>query len=1222
MSDIERSEFGPNAWLVDELYRQYVEDPESVSEAWREYFEDYQPRTGNGQAAAEPAEPATAPAPAEQIPEQARAPADDLAKRPPAEADAKPTAPAEAETAEPRPADTEEGQAETSALSGAAAVIARRMEESLTVPTATSVRTVPARLLELNRSLINRHLDRVRGGRVSFTHLIGYAIVKALGAFPGMNRSYAVVDGKPAAVAHGQVNLGLAVDVKRTDGSRTLLVPAIKSADRLDFSGFHDAYEELIRKVRANKLTPDDFTGTTVTITNPGTVGTVQSVPRLMAGQAAIIGVGAIAYPAEYQGADAETLAELGVSKVVTLTSTYDHRVIQGAESGEFLGRVHELLLGEHNFYGEVFRSLRLPYRPIHWTIDTRPREDSLEATEKQARVLQFINNYRVRGHLIADLDPLATAPPPTHPELDPANLGFTIWDLERRFVTGGLAGTREATLDEIWQILRDAYTGTLGVEYMHIQDPEQKEWIQQRVEGVADGISQEDRRLILSRLTEAEALERFMHQRFLGHKRFSLEGAESLIPIVADTLDRAADAGLAEVTMGMAHRGRLNVLANVIGRSYGQIFRGFEGELDPLSVEGSGDLTYHLGASGKHTSGAGNDVKVSLSANPSHLESVDPVVEGIARAKDDVLGSDDGAPVLPLLIHGEAAFAGQGVVAETLSLSQLPGYQTGGTIHVIVNNQLGFTTSREHARSSVYASDVAKMVQAPILHVNGDDPDACVRAARLAFEFRQAFGKDVVIDMWCYRRWGHNEADEPSFTQPVMYRRIGELRSVRKRYMEALVNRGELSLEEAESALQAFSERLRQAYDETKEQRPSVPKTERDRPEPTPPAPFDTGVERERLDQIAESITHVPDGFSLHPKLERWLEERRTRLEQDHVDWAFAEALAFGSLLLEGITIRLTGQDTRRGTFSQRHAVLVDQRTGEEYLPFQHVSERQGKAFIYDSLLSEFAAVGFEYGYSVADPDALVLWEAQFGDFVNGAQVAIDQYIVVAEDRWSQTSGLVMLLPHGYEGQGPEHSSARLERFLDLAAEDNIQIAVPSTAAQYFHLLRRQALRDVRKPLVVLTPKSLLRLAAAASTAAELESGHFLPVLPDPSPPERASRVLLCQGKLFYELADRRGEEDIDEVAIVRLEQCYPFPVEALRSELDRFGGAAVVWVQEEPENMGAGRFVCRNLRERLDVQVRMVSRPESPSPATGSLTLHKKEQAELIERAFARNG
>jgi 2-oxoglutarate decarboxylase len=1196
VSGFDRSQFGPNVWLVDELYRRYLADPGSVSDAWREFFEDYRPRGGDERA--DPvAEPATSARGPRVVPEVA-------ATQPPPD------------VSTPEPAAGMEPD-ESRPLVGAAAVIARRMEESLAVPTATSVRTVPARLLELNRRLINRHLGQVQGGRVSFTHLIGFAIVKAVNAFPGMNRSYAVVDGTPVAVQHRHVNLGLAVDVER-DGSRSLLVPTIKAADGLDFTQFHGTYEELIRKVHADELSPDDFTGTTITITNPGTIGTNQSVPRLMAGQAAIIGVGVIAHPPEYQGADPATLAELGVSKVVTLTSTYDHRVIQGAESGDFLGRVHELLIGEHNFYGDVFRSLQLPHRPIHWTIDTRPVEDSLPAREKQARVLQLINNYRVRGHLIADLDPLATTPPPTHPELDPANLGFTIWDLDRPFVTGGLAGERESALSAIWDVLRDAYCRTLGIEYMHIQDPEQKEWIQRRVEGADDGVTIEDRRHILLKLNEAEALERFLHQRYVGHKRFSLEGAEGLIPIMDAILDRAADDGLAEVVIGMAHRGRLNVLANIIGKSYRQIFREFEGELDPLSVEGSGDVIYHLGAAGKHTSRAGNEVPVSVASNPSHLESVDPVLEGMARAKQDLLDSSDGAPVLPMLVHGEAAFAGQGVVAETLNLSQLPGYQTGGTIHMIINNQVGFTTSREHGRSSVYASDVAKMVQAPILHVNGDDPEACVRAARLAFAFRQDFRKDVIIDMWCYRRWGHNETDEPSFTQPLMYRRIGELRSVRKRYMEGLVNKGELPLEEAEQALQAFSDRLRQAYDETREQRPDVPRIERRRPEPVSPTALETGVPRERLAEVTECLTRVPEGFGIHPKLERWLDQRRTALDRDEIDWAFAEALALGSLLLDGITVRLTGQDSRRGTFSQRHAVLVDQQTGREHLAFQTLAERQGEAFIYDSLLSEFAALGFEYGYSVANPDALVLWEAQFGDFVNGAQVIIDQYVVAAEDRWAQTSGLVLLLPHGYEGQGPEHSSARLERFLDLGAEDNIEAVVPSTAAQYFHVLRRQALRDIRKPTVVLTPKSLLRLAGAASLTSELNSGHFRPVLPDRSPPQSASRVLLCQGKLRYELADRRAKGGHDDVAVLSLEQCYPFPADALREELGRYPGAEVIWAQEEPENMGAGRFVLRNLDRHLGIQARSVSRPESPSPATGSLTLHRNEQSELIDRAF----
>ena len=1195
MKEFDRAQFGPNVWLLDEVYGDYLADPESVSEPWREFFEDYRPRGDDKRAGPRPMPDLPAPAPG-----------------------ATPAQAAPVDVTDPRPVPAGEPE-KGLPLVGAAGVIARRMEESLTVPTATSVRNVPARLLELNRILINRHLERVQGGRVSFTHLIGYAIVKALAAFPGMNRSFALVDGKPAVIEHAHVNLGLAVDVKRNDGTRTLLVPKITAADDLEFTRFHAAYEDLIRKVRTNELTPDDFAGTTITITNPGTIGTVLSVPRLMAGQAAIVGIGAIAFPPEYQGADQDTLIELGLSKVLTLTSTYDHRVIQGAESGEFLGRVHELLIGEHNFYGDVFRSLELPYRPIHWTVDERPAEDSLPAREKQARVLQLINNYRVRGHLIADLDPLATVPPATHPELDPANLGFSIWDLDRRFVTGGIVGSREATLNEIWGVLRDAYCGTLGVEYMHIQDPDQKEWIQEQVEGVDEGATPDDRRQILLKLSEAEALERFLHQRYVGHKRFSLEGAESLIPILDAILDRAADAELSEAVMGMAHRGRLNVLANIIGKTYRQIFREFEGELDPLSVEGSGDVIYHLGASGKHVSRAGNGIIVSVASNPSHLESEDPVVEGMARAKQDLLDSPDGARVLPVLIHGEAAFAGQGVVAETLNLSQLPGYQTGGTIHVIINNQLGFTTTREHGRSSLYASDVAKMVQAPIFHVNGDDPETCVRAARLAFAFRHQFRKDVIVDMWCYRRWGHNEADEPSFTQPLMYRRIGELRSVRKRYMEALVNRGDLTTVDAEHALRTYSDRLRQVFEETTGQHADVPAVEQREPKPVSEASTQTGVLRARLEEVADALSRYPDGFEIHPKLARMLEQRRAALDADRIDWAFAEALAFGTLLVDGITIRLTGQDTRRGTFSQRHAVLVDQKTGGEYLPLQHLADEQGKAFIYDSLLSEFAALGFEYGYSVADPGALVLWEAQFGDFMNGAQVIIDQYVVAAEDKWGQESGLVLLLPHGYEGQGPEHSSARLERFLDLAARDNIEVIVPSTPAQYFHLLRRQMLRDVRKPLVMMTPKSLLRLAAAASSTQELESGLFQPVLPDPSPPQVASRVLLCQGKVFFEITEQRAKSGRDDVAVIRVEQCYPIPVDALQEEIGRFPDAELIWAQEEPENMGAGRYMLRNLRDRLGREARLVSRPESPSPATGSLTLHREEQSDLLDRMLS---
>jgi multifunctional 2-oxoglutarate metabolism enzyme len=701
-----------------------------------------------------------------------------------------------------------------------------------------------------------------------------------------------------------------------------------------------------------------------------------------------------------------------------------------------------------------------------------------------------------------------------------------------------------------------------------------------------------------------------------VGHRRYSLEGAESLIPLLDAVLDEAADAGMDETVIGMSHRGRLNVLANVVGKSYGQLFREFEGDL-PLDLpQGSGDVKYHVGASGKHTSRAGNELRVEVASNPSHLEAVDPVIEGMARAKQD-LRDRGGDSVLPILLHGDAAFAGQGVVQETLMLSQLRGYRTGGTIHVIVDNQIGFTTGSEYGRSSTYASDVAKMVQAPIVHVNGDDPEACVRAARLAFGFRQAFHKDVVIDMWCYRRWGHQEVDDPSFTQPLMYRAIEEHRSVRKLYTEALVNRGDLTIEEAERSLQEFQAKLQQAFDETHDAHAAPPKVEVLHPAPAPVRPAaETAVERGRLDAVIEALTTVPDGFHLHRKIEQGLEQRRHALERDSVDWALGEALAFGTLLQEGITVRLAGQDSRRGTFSQRHSVLVDQETAEEYTPLAQL----GSFFIYDSLLSENAAVGFDYGYSVANPDALVLWEAQFGDFVNGAQVVIDGFVSAGEDKWGQHSGLVLLLPHGYEGQGPEHSSARLERFLDLCAEDNMQVVVPSTPAQEFHLLRRQTLRDLRKPLIVMTPKSLLRLRATYSAVRDLTDGSFREVIPEtPAPhPSVVTRVILCQGKVFYDLVKRRGERDLEGVTLVRLEQLYPFPEEQLREQFETYADAEKFWVQEEPENMGAWRFVRLRCEDRLGVNLTGVTRPEGAAPATGGMALHRAEQDELLDRAY----
>jgi multifunctional 2-oxoglutarate metabolism enzyme len=1197
--------FGSNTWLVDEMYRDYLADPDSVGESWKEFFSDYTPQTGPLPAAppaVRPArEPAARPAPEEPSPAESKAAAEVNGEVP---ADATP-------------------------LRGVAATLATNMQASLEMPTATSIRVVPAKLLEVNRRIINNQLARTRGGKVSFTHLIGWAIVRAMVEMPVMLSTYHTAGGKAYVHRAEELNLGLAMDIERRDGSRTLLVPNIKAANTLDFAGFFRAYEEIVRRVRANELDMALFAGTTATLTNPGTVGTVGSVPRLMPGQSVIVGVGAIDYPSEYQATDPRTLAEIGVGKVVTITSTYDHRVIQGAESGMFLRKVHELLLGDRGFYDEVFDSLRIPYEPVRWHRDENPRIGATSqqlALEKQIVVQKLINQYRVRGHLIANLNPLQHTFQRVHPELDPATYGLSIWDLDREFATGGLAGKDMQTLGDLLGVLRDAYCRTAGIEYMHIQEPDQKTWIQERVEGVKGTLDVEEQRHILGRLGAAEAFEKFLHTKYLGHKRFSLEGAESSIAMLDALLDAAADAGIGEAVMGMAHRGRLNVLANVLHKSYEKIFREFEGDIDPDSIQGSGDVKYHLGTEGVHAARSGKEIHVTLSANPSHLEAVDPVVQGMARAKLDELGAatqmlDRDTPVLPILVHGDAAFAGQGVVSETLAMSQLRGYRTGGTVHLIINNQVGFTTGAESARSSTYSTDVAKMVQAPIFHVNGDDPEACVRVMRLAFDFRQRFGKDVVVDLVCYRRHGHNEGDDPSYTQPLMYRAIEERRSVRKLYTEELINRGDLTLEEAEQALDEFRARLEGALLQTRDSSPPEPPLALQPPSPKGVLPpIETGVQRSVLEDILGAITSAPESFTIHPKLAKQLERRRRMLAEDAVDWATGEAFAFGSLLLEGYPVRLSGQDSRRGTFSQRHSVLIDYDTGAEHAPLAHLAEDQATFRVYDSLLSEYAAMGFEYGYSVIRKDALVAWEAQFGDFVNGAQIIIDQFLVAAEDKWNQTSGLVLLLPHGYEGQGPEHSSARLERFMVLAAEDNLQVTQPTTAAQYFHLLRRQMLREVRKPLVVLTPKGLLRARPAASPAAAFEQGSFQEVLGDPGAPDDARRVLLCSGRIAYDLLARRDALEAP-AAVLRVEQLYPTPLDQIRAQLERFPQATeVVWVQDEPENMGAWPYMHGRLHRllRTDYTLRHLARFESGSPATGSATIHEQEQEHLLAAAF----
>ncbi|HEY7931479.1 MAG TPA: multifunctional oxoglutarate decarboxylase/oxoglutarate dehydrogenase thiamine pyrophosphate-binding subunit/dihydrolipoyllysine-residue succinyltransferase subunit [Acidimicrobiales bacterium] len=1188
-SSTQRGSFGPNAWLVDDLYDQFLADPSSVSESWREFFADYQHST---------------------VPSVALASA--------------PSAPAPKVTVDPA----------ATPLRGAAARIVTNMNASLAVPTATSVRTVSARLLEINRAALNESLARATGAKVSFTHLIAYAIVQGIKAMPAMNATFVEavdVKGTPGVRHNEHVGLGLAVDVERPDGTRNLLVPVVRDADALDFRAFLLAYEDLVRKVHGGTYGADDFVGATVSLTNPGTLGTVQSVPRLMPGQGAIFGVGALAWPAGFEAADPRALAELGVGKVLTLTSTYDHRIIQGAESGLFLKYVAECLTGGHDFYDQVFTSLGVPYEPARWSKDTNPgvNEDESERILKQLRVQALINMYRVRGHLNANLDPLSSEPPMLHAELDLAYYGLTIWDLQRHFVVDGLAGRREATLEEILSILREAYCRTIGIEYGHLLDPEQKRWIQERVEGVRLSTSRDEQRRILDALTEAEVFERFLHSRYVGQKRFGLEGGESTIVVLQQILDLAADAGLKEAVLGMAHRGRLNVLANIVGKSYSDIFSEFEGNLDPESVQGSGDVKYHKGSHGVFKSEGGVTIDVSMASNPSHLEAVSPVVEGIVRAKQDlVLRPSDGTgatapaaiyPYLPILVHGDAAFAGQGVVAETLNLSLLSGYRVGGAIHVVINNQVGFTTAPESARSSFYPTDVAKMIQAPIFHVNGDDPEACARAAALAFDFRQAFHRDVVIDVVCYRKHGHNEGDDPSYTQPQMYKVIDQMRSVRKIYTETLIRRGDISLDEAEVHLNEFNDRLQRVLDEVR----TVPVPHLDGV-PVNESPVDapapvTGVDGATLRAIATATVSAPDGFTIHPKLERQFAQRTAMLDGGEVDWALGEALAFGSLLVEGTNVRLIGQDSRRGTFSHRHAALIDYENGRQFVPLASM-DTPGAFTVRDSFLSEYAALGFEYGYSVEAPRSLVAWEAQFGDFVNGAEIIIDNFLVAAEDKWGQRSSLVMLLPHGYEGQGPEHSSGRIERFMTLCARNNLRIAQPSNAAQYFHLLRSQVRRERVTPLVVFTPKSLLRANATRSRLAEFESGSFQVVLDD-HVTARASvtRVVLASGKVAHEAIARRDELGVAHVAVVRVEQLYPWPAEAIDAVLASYPAATeVVWLQEEPENMGAWPFIHLQMHhQHRGLNVAHVARAESASPATGSGLVHAAEQADLLARA-----
>ena len=1226
---------GFNTGYVEELYRQYLDDPKSVSESWQEFFADYTP-TESFAAAEEARKQIIPPA---QPPTKSEVAVETIAQEEVRGGDGAVTEPV---LPDPEAADTV-------ALRGPAGKIAENMETSLQVPTATSVRSFPVKLMAENRKLINDFQRNIGGDKVSYTHLIGWAVIRGIQAVPNMNTYFRRSGDSLEHVQPHAINMGIAIDVERR-GKRSLLVPNIKDCGNMTFPQFVGVYNDLVKRAREGKLELLDFQGTTVSLTNPGMIGTSLSVPRLMKGQGLIVGVGSIGYPPEYHAFPPDVVSKTGLSQVMTLTSTYDHRVIQGAQSGAFLAHVTQLLLGQQEFYDTVFTELGIPHQPYRLALDNTPAIGVSDVTaeqemiRKQARVLQLIRAYRVRGHLQADVNPLDHAWE-YHPELDPATYGLTIWDLDREFDTGGLGGMDGLLpLRDILEVIRDTYTRKIGVEYMHISSPEEKKWLQERIEPVrsSEELSADEKRRILSKMNAAEAFERFLHTKYIGHKRFSLEGAETVIALLDTILSSAADGNVQEVVIGMAHRGRLNVLANILEKPYEVIFSEFEGSLDPDTTQGSGDVKYHLGFEGTHASADNNEVAITLASNPSHLEAVNPVVEGMVRAKQtrrmdhptEDHENDCWDAVMPLLIHGDAAFAGQGVVAETLNLSQLPGYHTGGTVHVVINNQIGFTTTPDEARSSTYATDVARMIQAPIFHVNGDDPEACVRVARMAFEYRQEFNKDVVIDMLCYRVHGHNEGDEPTYTQPLLYEKIQAKRSVRKLYTEALLARGEMNLEEAEKMLDDYQARLQDAFAETKEIAEKDAAREITLPDPSKEVEsfgdVDTGVDRQGLDKVLNAIVSWPDDFGIHKKLVRQFDRRRKMYEEDgKVDWGLAEALAYGSILVEGQNVRLAGQDSQRGTFSHRHGVLVDQTNGDDYIPLNNIQEDQGQLLIFDSFLSEYAACGFEYGYSVADSDTLVLWEAQFGDFANGAQIVFDQFMSAAEEKWGQSSGLVLLLPHGYEGQGPEHSSARLERFLQLCAQGNMAVCNFTSPANLFHALRRQTKHEKKKPLVVMSPKSLLRHPMAVSSVDDLLEGSVRKLIPSNADPESVRKLVFCSGKVYFDIAAEleKDSEKADEIAVARLEQFYPFPAEEVGNEIRRYKQVTdVAWLQEEPENMGGWTFVRPRIEELLAEirgepcsRVTYIGRAASASPSTGSAKVHQLEQQSIVRDALS---
>ena len=1136
------------------------------------------------------------------------------------------------------------GEASSKPMRGSAAALARYMEESRSIPTATSFRTLAVTTLDGRR-------QQLKGGprKVSFTHLIAYAIARSAQEMEVMGHHFAEVDGKPHRVSDGQVNLGLAVDVEKKDGSRTLMVPVILGAGTLAFDAFLDAYDALVEKARTNTLTADDLVGANITLTNPGGIGTIASVPRLMTGQGTIVATGSIAYPVGL-GAIGPTL---GVEKVMTMTSTYDHRIIQGAESGRFLALIEEYLQGEHGFYEDVFAAVGVelgpaPAHPAPALAASAPAvgQSSVQVGEELLQAVQtgsmFIGRVRSHGHLAARLDPLGSEPE-GDPGLDPEALGLTP-ELQARipakifqvYVPG-------ATLADALPHLRETYCGTIAYEIEHIASHRQRVWLRERIESgtFRHELTNDERRRLLRRLVKVDALERFMHKAYLGQHQFSIEGLDMTVPMLDELIQLSAAHGGQEVVVGMAHRGRLNVLAHNLGRAYDTIFAEFEGAatlevVTTIPQGGTGDVKYHHGAQGTYALPDGDTIRVNLESNPSHLEYVSPVVEGATRAAQTARkgphAHQDTNAAVPIVIHGDASFPGQGVVAETFNLQGLDGYKVGGTVHLIMNNQIGFTTDPDDARSTRWASDLAKGFDVPIIHVNADDVPACISAVRLAFAFRQEFGHDVLIDLIGYRRFGHNESDEPAYTQPEMYAKIKGKKRVTEIWAERLIAEGVVSQEEVETQGQEVWDNMTLLHQRLKTKIAEVAEhggehtTGEYQLDRTPSPEVETAVPAARLRELGEQLLRVPDGFTVHPKMVKQLDRRREVLtsEDGHgIDWAHAEALAFSSLLTEGTPLRLTGQDVERGTFSQRHMVLHDAKTGQTVCPIQNLPDALAPLELHNSPLSELACMGFEYGYSQEAPETLVLWEAQFGDFVNSAQVIIDQFITSGLAKWGQTSRLTLLLPHGYEGSGPEHSSARLERFLRAAAEGNIRVASPTTPAQYFHLLRRQARIAKQRPLAVMTPKSLLRLPQAASSIADMaEDTRFHPVLAEPGVhDEQVTRLVLCTGKIYYDLVGHPDRPSHGGLAVARVELLYPFPEGQLLELMGRYPNLReVLWVQEEPRNMGARAHMFPRLMQIMPHEMHFgyIGRPERASPGEGYPAAHAAEQSRIVTTAI----